>query len=368
MDTSRFNYKEFADKTSPGDFRSGEWFVKLLHYALRTYRKKATAEYFKQKYPGLPPDAIVDRQISLTRKYTAIGGGTMGAAYAGAIAATIGTHGAASPYTIPAAMTTLAADTCQISFFQLRLAHDISVLYGHPLDYEDPEDLIDLLSLAFGIKAGELFSSSLQKFAPEGVRVFCKKTATGANLRWLQALPVVGRHLLQRNIIKSAIPVVGIGLGIGINYHNSGKVGRRAKALYRPRAAIDQVVRDFPFERVKDMSLLLGLIWLTVSSDKATTREETWLLREFVAQIQKKSGQHFEAFEKRVIFDKEEILTRLSKLRSKERKAQYKAVCIAGVVDGIPVAQELGFLREVAHRAKVRYDEKALRELAMKFR
>jgi hypothetical protein len=179
--------KEFAKSTSFEDIKSGEWFAKLLHVALKKYREKVNAAYFQEKYPGLPPDAIVDRRIDLAQKYAALEGGSTAAAYTAAVAATIGSHGGASPLTIPAALTAFAIDLGYTSLLQLRLAYDISVIYGKPLDYDDPEDLYDLLVLAFGIKAGEAFSQSLQKLSPEAVRILIKKTITDSSLKQLKA-------------------------------------------------------------------------------------------------------------------------------------------------------------------------------------
>jgi hypothetical protein len=361
------DFDGFANNIPPEDFRSGDWLLRLIRYALHMYGKKVSAEYFQNKYPGLPPEAIVDRRISLAKKQAAITGGLSGAAYTGAVAA-MGTA-VASVVTVPTAITILGADIYKTSIIQLRLAYDISVLYGQPLDYEDPEDLTDLLMLAFGIKAGELFNKSLHRLTPEGVRFFVKKTATGANLRWLKALPVVGKYLLQRNIIKTGIPVVGIGLGAGVNYHYTGKIGQRARKLFRIRTYIEDFVGDFPFHRVQDHGLLLDLLWLAISCDKATTREETRLLREFAAFIVKnRNASDFEDFEKRVLYDKEEILTRLSNCDPEEREVLYKAVCIAAVVDGMPGYVERSFVQEVAYRANIPFDGKSFQDLAMKFK
>mgnify|MGYP006961788251 CR=1 FL=1 len=80
---------EFAKSTSLEDIKSGEWFTKLLHLALKKYRENVNAAYFLEKYPGLPPDAIVDRRIDLAQKYAALEGGSTAAAYTAAVAATI---------------------------------------------------------------------------------------------------------------------------------------------------------------------------------------------------------------------------------------------------------------------------------------
>jgi hypothetical protein len=361
--------KTFFRNLLPEDLNNGAWFEKLLYLALCNYQNKVTAEYFQKEYTGLPSDAIVDQRIALAKKYSAISGGTASAAYTGAVAATIGTAGGASPVAIPAAITTIVVDLGYTSLLQLRLAYDISVLYGHPLDYEDPQDLTDLINLAFGIKAGETLNKGLQRLAPEFYRVFIKKTLTGSSLQSLKALPVVGKYLLKRTIIKAGIPVVGIGLGVGLNYYMTGQIGKRARTIFRRRAAIEEAVRDFPLDEVQNMRLLLDLIWLAIFADKEATRPEAWFLRAFITRIQEKGSiPDLENYSKQVNFDKEKILNQLTICSIEERQTLFNAVCIAVVVDGISTDKELAFVREVAHRADVTLDETALRELVKKFR
>lgn len=361
--------KPFLKKLLPEDFNNGAWFEKLLSFALNNYQNKVTAEYFQKEYPGLPPDVIVNQRIELAKKYAAISGGTTGAAYTGAVAATIGTAGGASPVAIPAAITTLVVDLGYTSLLQLRLAYDISVLYGHPLDYEDPQDLTDLLDLAFGVEAGETFNKGLQRFAPEFYRVFIKKTLTGSSLDALKALPVVGQYLLQRNIIKAGIPVIGIGLGVGLNYYMTDKIGKRARTKFRRRAAIEEAVRDFPLDAVQNMRLLLDLIWLAIFADKEATRPEAWFLQGFITRIQETGSiPDLENYSKQVNFDQEKILNQLSICSMDERQTLFNAVCMAVVVDGKSNDSELAFVREVAHRADIPLDEKALQELVKKYK
>lgn len=112
--------------------------------------------------------------------------------------------------TLPAAATTFMADLFFLSQLQLRVVHDLSVLYRQPGDLDDPEDLLALIRIAFGIKAGERLQNAVLKLAPEATRFVIKRGVTGATLQTLKALPVVGRYLLQRNIIKMAIPGVAV--------------------------------------------------------------------------------------------------------------------------------------------------------------
>jgi hypothetical protein len=361
--------KDFFSKLLPEDINNGAWFEKLLYLALCNYQNKVTAEYFQKEYPDLPPDAIVGLRIALAKKYAAISGGVTGAAYSGLILGTAGTVGAASPVAIPAAIATLVADLGYTSLLQLRLAYDISVLYGHPLDYEDPQDLTDLLNIAFGVGAGQSLNKGLQKFAPQFTRYFIKKTISGGSLQALKGLPVVGKYLLQRSIIKAGIPVVNIGLGVGVNYFITDQVGKRARTIFRRRAAIEEAVRDFSLDEVQNMRLLLDLIWLAIFADKEATRPEAWFLRAVITRIRETGSiSDLENYSQQVNFDQEKILNQLSVCSMEERQTLFNAVCIAVVVDGISTDTELAFAQEVAYRADVTLDEKMLRELVKNFK
>ncbi len=71
-----------------------------------------------------------------------------------------------------------------------------------------------------------------------------KNIAKGSVLAWLKALPVVGKHLLQRNIIKFSIPAIYIPFSIVINYYSTGKIGNTAKQIYRDRAVIEEKIKE----------------------------------------------------------------------------------------------------------------------------
>lgn len=361
--------QEFAKATSLEEIKSGAWFAKLLHLALKTYREKVNAAYFQEKYPGLPPDAIVDRRIDLAQKYAALEGGSTAAAYTVAVAATIGSHGGASPLTVPAAFTAFTVDLGLMSLLQLRLAYDIGVIYGKPLDYDDPEDLIDLFVLAFGIKAGETFSVGLQKLSPEAVRVLIKKTVTGSSREWLQALPVVGKFLLKRNIIKMAIPVVGIGLGSGINYFYTGSIGKRAKKMFRMRGAIEEAADQVSLDSLEYSYLFLQTILLVMRADQQVQQEEAWFWRSLIAGLEEidSDGKVKQDFEAIINIDEEIVMDQLRNLSPEFSTEIYNAACVASVVDGKLKDNELHFLQKLAEICNCKFDKRVLTKLAKEF-
>src|SRR5690348_12650975 len=118
----RRNYqemKEFASGLTADDLKSGDWFAKLLSHALHQYRDKVDAAYFDDKYPGMPRDAVVEARIKLAARYAALTGGLSASAYTGAVAATIGSAGGASPLTASAAVLSFSVDLFSTTALQL---------------------------------------------------------------------------------------------------------------------------------------------------------------------------------------------------------------------------------------------------------
>lgn len=210
--------KGFTKDLDLDDLRQGTWFTKLLRFSLDQYVHEVDADYFRNKYPGLPADAVVQARIQTAARYASIEGGLTAGAYTGAVAATIGSGGGASPLTLPAAGISFATDLIFVSQLQLRLAYDIAVLYRVPLDLQDPEDLWKLIRVAFAIKSGEAGQVAIGKGVPMLVRPVIRKIFSGGTLAAAKSLPVIGKHLLQRNIIKFSIPAVGVPLSMAMNY------------------------------------------------------------------------------------------------------------------------------------------------------
>jgi hypothetical protein len=137
------------------EVRQGTWFAKLIRDFLDQYVREVDAEYFQRKYPGLTTDATVQARIDLAVRYASIEGGVSAGVYTGLVAATLGSGGGASPLTLPGAGASFVLDLLFVSQLQLKLAYDVAVLYGVPLDLDDPEDLWKLIRIAFVLKGSE---------------------------------------------------------------------------------------------------------------------------------------------------------------------------------------------------------------------
>src|SRR3546814_20294470 len=113
VELERSALRAFVGELSPDDTRSGGWFTKLLAHSLSTYTEQVDWQYFQTKYQGIPPDAIVDQRIQMAARYASIEGGLSASAYTGAIAATLGSLGGASPATVPAPVVPMMVDSSE---------------------------------------------------------------------------------------------------------------------------------------------------------------------------------------------------------------------------------------------------------------
>lgn len=346
----RERFEDLAD-----GIKSGEWFAKLLASALRTYSAEATPEFFATKYPGLPMDAVIDRQIALAQRYAAIEGGLTASVYTAAVAASIGTAGGASPLMAPAALTAFSVDLYYLTKLQLRLAYDMGVLYGKPADIDDPEDLYELITIAFGVKAAEVFSSAASKVAPEAVRLGVKAAIKGTTLKSLQALPFVGRYLLQRNLIKVGIPLIGIPLSAGINYYSTGSVAGTARQIYRDKALAEEKAQSL-VDYSRNDGLLVSLVWAAIRCDGKTAAEEMFLLKDMIRLADEDEGLDDESDTLGLDLDVESLFARAAALARDERDILFDAVLLAVAFDKKVHKKERDFLDKLAAATGVEFN------------
>lgn len=340
--------RAFVSSLSADDVKSGNWFEKLIAQSLKTYTAKVDADYFQKKYQGVPADGIVDQRIKTAAKYAAIEGGASAGAYTAAVAATIGSLGGASPLTVPAAVTTVLVDVAFLSQLQIRLAWDVSVLYGIHLDPTDPEDLWKLIRVAFTIKGGEVVREGVLKAAPAMIRPFVKKFYSGPALAAAKGLPVVGKHLLQRNVIKIAIPAVGVPLAVGLNLWTTVLAGRHAQAVFRNEARVIEVATGLS-RRTHHPQLLLWTAWLVIKADKKVSDDEILLMRHLVALVRETHEVIDERLARVVDIDPEDVWERMAAEEGDLSDVLDAARRVADV-DGVASAAEEAVIAEIARR------------------
>ncbi|OLT28356.1 hypothetical protein BJF79_11025 [Actinomadura sp. CNU-125] len=350
VEQERARLREFVKGLSADDIKSGGWFTKLCTQALRSYTENATWEYFKQKYEGMPADGIVEQQIKLAAKYAAIEGGISSSVYAGTIAATIGSLGGASPATVPAGVVTFMVDLTYISQLQMRLAHDIAVIYQIPLDVNDPEDMLKLIRVAFGIKAGEAVRSGVTKFVPGLVRQVLKKYYSGPVLAAAKSLSFVGKHLLQRNIIKFAIPGIGVPLTILVNRYTTVIAGRHARSVFRDEARVIELA-DTLIRRTQHPQLLLWVAWLVINADGKIADTERLLFQQLTRLARERHQVSDEHLANVIEIDLDEVWHRVDAEPGDLNDVVYAAEQVAAV-DGDLNTQEKAVIAKLRDRCQ----------------
>lgn len=348
LEVERAKLRDFVKGLSPDDIKSGEWFAKLIGQALSSYTDKVDWQYFQERYEGVPADAIVDQRIKMATRYAALEGGLSAGAYSAAIIATLGSLGGASAATVPAAVTTFMVDVAFITRIQLRLAYDVAILYRVPLDLSDPDDMWKLIRVAFTIKSGEAVSGSVVKAVPAIMRPLIRRFYSKGVLAAGRGLPIVGKFLLQRNVIKIGIPVAGVPLAVVLNRYTTLIAGRHAQAVFRNEARVGELAEDL-CERSQHRQLMLWVAWLIIKADDKITDDEAALMRHLVRLAREQHQVVDERLARLVDIDPAEVWRRLE-AESGELGDVVDAAERVASVDGAVNAREKAVISELQNR------------------
>lgn len=246
---------------------------------------------------------------------------------------------------------------------QLRLAYDMSVLYGQPANIEDPEDVYELLKVAFGVKTGEVALTAINKVVPEATRQGVKAVVKGAALKSLQnGLPVVGKSLLQRHVIKFAIPAVGVPLTVGLNILTTGFVANTARQIYRDKALADEKAKEF-VDCLPHHELLISVVWAAIQVDGPTSAEEMWFLRNLVKFAGEVEGFCGDGDDLGLSVDVESLCSEAAELTQDDRDTLFEAACLAVTIDRKVHQKEKEFLGMLAAATGVEWDPGRLKEM-----
>ena len=349
VEDERAELRKFVSGLSPDDIKSGGWFTKLSAQALSSYTDKVTWQYFQERYEGVPADAIVDQRIKMASRYAALEGGLSASAYSAAIIFTMGSFGGSSPATVPAAIATVMVDVAYITRLQLRLAYDVAVLYRVPLDMSDPDDLWKLIRVAFTIKSGELAREGVIRAVPVLIRPLIKRFYSRGVLAAARGLPFVGKFLLQRNVVKIGIPLVGIPLSVVLNRYTTLLAGRHAQAVFRNEARVIELAENLS-ERSQHPQLMLWVAWLVIMADGKIADEEALLIRHLVRLVRDQHEVVDEQLARLVDIDPAEVRRRLD-AESGDLSDILDVANRVASVDGAVNALEKSVIAELHYRS-----------------
>jgi hypothetical protein len=356
--------RELASRISMEEVRQGEWFARILRFSLDQYVHEVDAAHVSRLYPGMSAEEMIRARTELAGRYASIEGALTASAYNGALVATIGSRGVASPVALPTAGLSFVLDLLYMSNLQLRLAYDIAVISGVPLDLDDPEDLWRLIRVAFVIEGRASRWEAIGNRAPAWVAPILLKVFTGDPAAAARSLPGMGRFLLQRHVVKFAIPGVGVPLSLAVNYWSANVAGSQAATVFGREARIMATAHRITARDV-DHSELLWVLWLIVKADDVVHENERLLLKHVAAAVGDLNSElsALAGLERTIGFDSRASIS-IPDFVSRDKEALYEAAVAAAAVDGSADANELSRLKKVADHCSVPFDGNAVRRLA----
>lgn len=344
--------KTLAKALNFEEVKSGEWFIKLLQQVVRAYDRNARATYFQKKYPGLPPDVIADILTSVTVRYATIAGAIAGGAATANEIAAISSAG----LTVPLFVGTIGAEMLYLSNIQMRLVLDMSVLYDLQLDTEDPEDILLIFGYALGVVPTDVLGKGLQFAARAGTTSTIKTVFNKATLEALKRFgKKLGIKILQRNIIKYAVPVASAAVGSSYNYLTTKSVGQIAKVHFKNRGkATDELRAVISKQNIYDLAIPAAAMFMAQVDGNVSSKEKE-LYRAMLSRMS--FEEHTPADFNRLVSEEHSILDAVWQIEDAElRKALIELLTLMAVYDGILANEEREFLTSAAERLGVSLD------------
>lgn len=330
--------KEAVQAFGIQSIKDGTWFTKFLQSCLTSYEQKISEQggvaYLREKYPGLPTDAVAAKLCELAEHYAAVAGGLSGAAASAAVVtAGMGTA---------AAITGIMVEVFYTVRLQLRLMYDLHLLYGIPLNSNDPEELMRLFGVIYGVKAAEVGGLGVKAYGPEVVRAQLFRLING-NTPVIQAAakkvlgPRIAKQITQKAIIKAAVPIVGVGISAGWNYATTRMLGVRVRHDVRVIAALKEETQrlqgNIGRNEKAEKAILEGLMALALADCNFDDKEQE-VYQAFLKQLSL-PGDDVQQLAEKIDVDLEETCAALKTIQDPtSQEAVARSFCLIAAADG----------------------------------
>ncbi|MEB3354245.1 MAG: TerB family tellurite resistance protein [Cyanobacteriota bacterium] len=352
--------------------KDGSWFNQFLAACLSGYHERVIKQggeaYLRGKYPGLPTEAVAGKLCEMAVQTAAIAGSMSGAAASGAVL----TAGAG----IPVAVTAVMAEVLFTIRLQLRLVYDLHLLYGIPLDASDPEDLLGLFAVVYGVKLAEVGGIGTKTLGPEVMRAQLYRLIHG-NTKAIQAAvkqvlgPRIARSVTQKGILKTAVPVVGVAISAGWNYTATRLLGSRVRQEVRIKAGLREgaarLHTGFSSDEQARLAMIEGLLALAIADGEFDDLEREVYLA-FLRQLNL-SEEQLTSLASRVHTDLDGVLAQLRSVEdAQSREAMGRCFCLIAASDGALRPAEKQILAQLLEAIGQSQQLEQAEELCARFR
>jgi tellurite resistance protein len=344
--------KEFAKTLDIDDVKSGQWFITLLQKVVQSYDRNARAEYFQQKYPGLPPDETADILTSVAVRYATIAGAITGVAATTSQISVLGSAG----MTIAVMVGAIGAEMVYLSNIQMRLVLDLSILYDLQLDPDDPEDILMIFGYALGVAPVEMMGKGLQVAARGGTQYAVKKYISKGTLKAIQDIGKrIGIRILQKSVLKYAIPIASAVVGSAYNYATTKSVGGIAKNHLKNRGKVTEELRQLVSrQNTYDIAFPAAAMYMAQIDGEFSNKEKVF----YKAILSRMSFDEYTQAEfKKLMANEGNIIEAIAQIEDDEiRYSLVEVLVLMAVYDGELVKEERDFLIKTAAHLNVPLD------------
>lgn len=360
--------------------RDGTWFNEFIQAMLASYAARIIegggVDFFRVKYPGLTSDQIAGKLCELATRYAALAGGASGATASAAFAATIGTAGGVGVVALPAGLAAITAEMLYTTRLQIRLVYDFSIVYGCPINVEDPEDLYKAFCMAYGVAyAAGNAGIAVKAAAPEVARAQIRGLINGQTAAIQQVAirvlgPRIGRQITQRAILRAAVPVIGVGISATWNYVSTNSIATSARYGLRLVGKLRDAARDVSAHlaaQLEEIPLVIEAVMAIIAADGHFDQYEHEVLRCAIEWLNV-SPEVLAGVERRVDINTSNLEHRLrATVTGDLRTTLASYLQLVAVADGVVAETEVALLRRLLAALEQELDLNQLRVQAQLF-
>ena len=176
----------------------------------------------------------------------------------------------------------------------------------------------------------------------------------------------LGFKILQRTIIKYAVPVASAAVGSGYNYIATKSVGKIAKIHFKNRGKVTDELRAVTSKQnIYDLAIPAAAMFMAQVDGNVSSKEKE-LYRAMLSRMS--FEEHAPADFNRLISDEQGVLDALSQIEDLEfRKGFIELLTLMAVYDGILANEEREFLTSAAERLGVSLDIEQVEKRAKEY-
>lgn len=329
---------------------NGDWFIKVVQKVIETHSENVNYEYFRNKYNEIPKDMIAKKIIEANLNISIIIGMMSGAS--GGILGIF----SSIPVTFGEIIT--------LTYYQVKMIYDLSVVYGKPVNMKDPEEAYKVLAIALGIKINHVAKGAINQGINQGGKIILEGFGKRKVLKPIQnSLSKLGIEIAQKsikNIASKAIPVLGIATGAVLcsylDYISTNSVAMNTLSIYRlPKLIIEyfESLNKISKDNLISNKALAKGCFVMANSDHRVDLNKTILI-DYIKQYRLVDDSFWDELKDRLKIRDKEFFDDLEPVTDKkELESIYNALMLVALSDRKVSQKERQILLEFVPRLNI---------------